>query len=119
MNIDNKDISPTRKAIVVEFTSDELASEEAGVIAEFSQHVSLPGFRKGKANASMVRTRYAKEIKKELKQRLVQKAHQDGVGNLEHKVFGIVEIDTDGIDNMKDSKVKVPRQLLKIKKSIK
>ena len=105
MNIDKKDISPTRKAIVVEFTSDELASEEASVTAEFSQHVSLPGFRKGKANASMVRTRYAKEIKKELKQRLVQKAHQDGVGNLEHKVYSIVEIDTDGIDSKKDSKV--------------
>ena len=47
MNIDNKDISPTRKAIVVEFTSDELSAEEAIVLSEFSKHASLPGFRKG------------------------------------------------------------------------
>ena len=105
MNIDTKDISPTRKAIVAEFTGDELAAEEALVVTEFSQHASLPGFRKGKANVNMVRTRYAKDIKKELKQRLVQKAHQEGIAQSEYRVFSLVEVDTDGIDAKEATKV--------------
>ena len=105
MNIDTKDISPTRKAIVAEFTGDELAAEEALVVTEFSQHASLPGFRKGKANVNMVRTRYAKDIKKELKQRLVQKAHQEGIAQSEDRVFSRVEVDTDGIDAKEATKV--------------
>ena len=105
MNIDNKDISPTRKAIVVEFTSDELSAEEAIVLSEFSKHASLPGFRKGKANTNMVRSRYAKDIKKELKQRLVQKAHQESVAKSDYRVFSLVEVETDGVDTMQAAKV--------------
>ena len=105
MNIEHKDISPTRKAILVSFTSEEVAKESAQVIESIGQQVSLPGFRKGKADPQMVRSRYAKEIEKELKQRLVQKAHQDGVGKSEYKIFSLVEVDEGTIEDAKEATI--------------
>lgn len=105
MNIEQKDISPTRKAILVSFTPEEVTEESAQVIESIGQQVSLPGFRKGKANPQMVRTRYAKEIIKELEQRLVQKAHQEGVSKSEHKVFSLVEVDAGTVKTNKEATI--------------
>jgi trigger factor len=105
MNIEQKDISPTRKAILVNFTPEEVTEESAQVIESIGQQVSLPGFRKGKANPQMVRTRYAKEIVKELEQRLVQKAHQEGVSKSEHKVFSLVEVDAGTVKTNKEATI--------------
>lgn len=105
MNIEQKDISPTRKAILVSFTPEEVTEESAQVIESIGQQVSLPGFRKGKANPQMVRTRYAKEIVKELEQRLVQKAHQEGVSKSEHKVFSLVKVDAGTVNANKEATI--------------
>lgn len=94
MNIEQKDISPTRKAILAHFTADEVSAEGNTVLSEFIQFAKIPGFRPGKANPNMVRKQYAKEINKELKQRLVQKAHEEGLGKSELRIYSIVEIET-------------------------
>ena len=86
MNIEQKDISPTRKAILAHFTADEVSAEGNTVLSEFIQFAKIPGFRPGKANPNMVRKQYAKEINKELKQRLVQKAHEEGLGKSELRI---------------------------------
>lgn len=98
MNIEHKDISPTRKAVLVHYTAEEIASEDAGILAEFARQVKIPGFRSGKADPKMVRSRYAKEIRKELKQRLVQKSHEEGLSQVEYKIFRIIEIETGTIE---------------------
>ena len=64
------------------------------LLSEFIQFAKIPGFRPGKANPNMVRKQYAKEINKELKQRLVQKAHEEGLGKSELRIYSIVEIET-------------------------
>ena len=90
MNIEQKDISPTRKAILAHFTADEVSAEGNTVLSEFIQFAKIPGFRPGKANPNMVRKQYAKEINKELKQRLVQKAHEEGLGKSELRIYSFV-----------------------------
>ncbi|MFL2825451.1 MAG: trigger factor [Coraliomargaritaceae bacterium] len=94
MNIEQKDISPTRKAILAHFTAEEVSAEGDAVLSEFIQFAKIPGFRPGKANPNMVQKQYAKEINKELKQRLVQKAHEEGLGKSELRIYSIVEIET-------------------------
>lgn len=98
MNIEHKDISPTRKAVLVHHSAEEVASEDARLLAEFTRQVKIPGFRSGKADPKMVRSRYAKEIKKELKQRLVQKSHQEGLSQIDFKIYRILEIETGSIE---------------------
>ena len=98
MNIEHKDISPTRKAVLVHYSAEEVASEDARLLAEFTRQVKIPGFRSGKADPKMVRSRYAKEIKKELKQCLVQKSHQEGLSQVDFKIYRILEIETGSIE---------------------
>ena len=66
---------------------------EAKLLKEFKQQAKIPGFRAGKAPDSMVRSRFAKDMKQELKQRVVSQAHQDGVAVADFEVFNIVDMD--------------------------
>ena len=93
MKTDLKDISATRKVITVTITSEEVSLHEEKLIKEFKQQAKIPGFRAGKALDSMLRSRYAKDLKQELKQRVVAQAHQEGVAGADLEVFNIVDMD--------------------------
>ena len=93
MKTDLKDISATRKAITVTVTPEEVSVHEEKLLKEFKQQAKIPGFRAGKAPDSMVRSRFAKDMKQELKQRVVSQAHQDGVAVADFEVFNIVDMD--------------------------
>ena len=93
MKTNLKDISATRKAITVTVTSKEVSLHEEKLVKEFKQQAKIPGFRAGKAPDSMVRSRFAKDLKQELKQRVVSQAHQEGVAGADLEVFNIVDMD--------------------------
>ena len=105
MNTEQKDISPTRKAILVHFTAEEVSAEGEAILSEFIKFVKIPGFRPGKANPNMVRKQYTNEINKELKQRLAQKAHEEGVGDSEFRIYSIVDVEASEI--ISDEKVTI------------
>ena len=105
MNTEQKDISPTRKAILVHFTAEEVSAEGDAILSEFIKFAKIPGFRPGKANPNMVRKQYTNEINKELKQRLTQKAHEEGVGDSEFRIYSIVDVETSEI--IADEKVTI------------
>ncbi|MFP4156928.1 MAG: trigger factor [Opitutales bacterium] len=91
-----KDINTTRKTVTVRFTADEVSEHEASLIKDFQAQAKIPGFRPGKAPEKMVRARFAKDIKRELAQRVLSKAHQEGVAGADFEVFNIVELDEGG-----------------------
>ena len=89
---DIQDINETRKTITVSVAAAEIAKIEASLINEFKRDAKIQGFRPGKAPENMIRMRYAKELKSELSQRVVSKAHQEGVSKSDFEVFGIVDV---------------------------
>lgn len=89
---DVQDINETRKTITVSVAAAEIASIEASLIKEFMRDAKIPGFRPGKAPQNMIRMRYAKELKSELSQRVVSKAHQEGVAKSDFEIFGVVDL---------------------------
>ncbi|MFO8026031.1 MAG: trigger factor [Opitutales bacterium] len=93
MKTDVKDINETRKAISVSVSSEEIAEQENQLIKDFQRQAKLPGFRPGKAPEKMVRARFGKDIQQELKQRVLSKAHQEGVGGADFEVFNIVDLE--------------------------
>ena len=105
MKTDVQDINPTRKTIAVSVSSEELAEQEAKLIKDFQRQAKIPGFRPGKAPENMVRSRFAKDIQQELKQRVVSQAHQEGVAGADFEVFTIVELDQGEIESGKDATV--------------
>ena len=93
MKTDVKDINETRKTISVSVTGDEVAEQENKLIKDFQRQAKIPGFRPGKAPENMVRTRFAKDLSQELKQRIISQAHEEGVADVDFEIFKIVELD--------------------------
>jgi len=100
---DVQDINPTRKTIAVTVTSEEITKQEAKLIKDFQRQAKIPGFRPGKAPENMVRSRFAKDIQQELKQRVISQAHQEGVAGADFEVFTIVELEEGEITSGQDA----------------
>jgi trigger factor len=55
----------------VEIPADVVAKEEQSVIDKFQKHARVPGFRRGKVPAGIIRQRFGEDIKSELIEHLV------------------------------------------------
>ena len=64
-------INSTQREIAVEIPADIVSRETEAVIQKFQKMAKLPGFRKGKVPASVVRQRFAEDIKTEVVEQLV------------------------------------------------
>lgn len=102
---DIQDVTETRKTITVSVAAAEVATQEAKLIKEFQRDAKIPGFRPGKAPENMIRMRYAKELKSELAQRVISKAHQEGVAKSDFEVFGVVDLNDGEITSGSDATV--------------
>ncbi|MET0262351.1 MAG: trigger factor [Rariglobus sp.] len=92
MNIEIKDVSETRKSLVVTLDQAEVAAEHQAVIGEISKQARLPGFRPGKAPAAMIIKRYGKEISDELKQKVLAKAYRGGLEKSKLEALNITDV---------------------------
>lgn len=61
----------TRREISVEIPADVVATETEKVIQNLSKMARLPGFRRGKVPSTVIRNRFAEEIKSEVVDKLV------------------------------------------------
>lgn len=66
-----QDVGPCRKQIKVEVPAPAVEAETQRVLREYSQKARIPGFRKGKVPAELVRRRFAQDIEQEVKERLL------------------------------------------------
>ena len=63
--------NPTLREIAVEVPADVVSRETEVIINKFQRMARLPGFRKGKVPATVVRQRFAEDIKTEVVEQLV------------------------------------------------
>jgi len=66
-----EDVGPCRKQLKVEVPAPAVDAETERVVREYGQRVRIPGFRKGKVPAELVRRRFQKDIEKEVVERLL------------------------------------------------
>ena len=66
---------PCRKDFVFTVTPEVLRKESANAVRRVAMAVSVPGFRRGKAPAALLQSKYASEIESELKRLLVYTAY--------------------------------------------
>lgn len=74
-----EDLSPVQKTVEVEIPAALLTREADRVTSEFGRHAKVPGFRPGKIPASVVRTRFAKEIQEEVVSRVLGQSFREAV----------------------------------------
>ena len=66
-----KEIGPCRQEVTIEVPGPAVQQETERVTRDLRKQVQLPGFRKGKVPASLVRQRFAGDIRQEVLDRLV------------------------------------------------
>ncbi|MFA5058484.1 MAG: trigger factor, partial [Opitutaceae bacterium] len=98
MNIELKDISETRKTLVVSLDKGEVESEYRTVVGEIAKVARLPGFRPGKAPAELIAKRFGKEVQEELKSKAVGKAYRGGLEKTKLEVVSVVQVEEGKIE---------------------
>jgi trigger factor len=98
VNIELKDLSETRKTLVVSLDKSEVEGEYQAVVGEFSRQARLPGFRPGKAPAAMILKKYAKEITDEFKNKIVNKAYRSGLEQAKLDIISIINVEQGTIE---------------------
>ncbi|MGI9104109.1 MAG: trigger factor [Terriglobales bacterium] len=70
----------TRREIQVEIPADVVSRETENVVRKMQSVARLPGFRRGKVPSTVIRQRFAEEIKSEVVESLVPKYFHDEAG---------------------------------------
>jgi len=98
VNIELKDLSETRKNLVVSLDKSEVEGEYQAVVGEYAKQARLPGFRPGKAPAAMILKKYAKEITDEFKSKIVNKAYRGGLEQAKLDIISIINVEQGTIE---------------------
>jgi trigger factor len=67
----NESTSPCQREVSVEIPAEVVAQEEQTVVSKFQKFARVPGFRKGKVPAGIIRQRFSEDIKSEVVEHLV------------------------------------------------
>lgn len=81
-----------KQTLEISIPAAEVEQEIERVVSSIGARVKLPGFRPGKAPASMVRARFASEIREEVIKSLVPKHFQKEVENRNLNVVGTPDV---------------------------
>ena len=104
------DVSPTRKEIKINIEPQQVREAYDRVSERYAKAATVPGFRKGHAPRSVVRTRFKSEIRGEVLRELVPEAVNGAIG--EHSLAAIGEPDiqldnTEGLEKFGEEPIKV------------
>jgi trigger factor len=72
MNVEVEELSPCQKKLKIQLSAEEVNKEYQTVIQDLRKNVTIPGFRKGKASISTIKRRFSREIKDEVKEKLLE-----------------------------------------------
>ncbi len=92
------DLSPTRKEIKIQIETEAVKAAYDRVSDKYAKQASVPGFRKGHAPVSVIRTRFKGEIRGEVLQELVPQAVNEAIGNFELDTIGEPDVHLDNDD---------------------
>src|ERR1044072_956630 len=88
MKTEVADASETHKELKIEIGAEEVRAEFDRVTQEYARNVPVPGFRKGNAPVSVVRTRFKKDIQGDVLKRLVPEAVEQAITESGLNVIG-------------------------------
>ncbi|MDT5268141.1 MAG: trigger factor [Acidobacteriota bacterium] len=102
MKTEVTEVSQTRKEIKIEIEAADVNAEFERVTQEYARAVTVPGFRKGHAPVSVVRTRYKKDIQGDVLKRLVPEAVEHAIEESGLQVIGQpdVHLDNENLDKL-------------------
>lgn len=85
----------------VELPADRVAREWESVAREFQRQARIPGFRPGKAPQSLIDTRFAKDIREELQNKLLRESINEAIKQKNLRVLTVSKVEDIQIDENK------------------
>jgi len=70
---------PCRKTLRIQIPVEKVKEEYQGVLQSYSKSAPIPGFRRGHAPAKIVDRRFGKEIRQEVKDRLIPLGYREAI----------------------------------------
>ena len=107
MNLELKDAGTARKIATVTFDADEIKIKENEACKEIGKIANIPGFRKGKAPANVIRKRFSRELKDELTRKVSTDAYESVLDNKDIKVYSILKVDAGELSSENGASVEV------------
>ena len=89
------DLSPTRKEIKIELEPEIVRQKFDSISDRFAKQANVPGFRRGHAPRSVVRTRFKSEIRGEVLRELIPDAVNDALEKHELAAIGEPDVHLD------------------------
>ena len=105
MKTDLKDITDTRKTLVVTLEAEEVGQEHQAIGAEFARMARVPGFRPGKAPMNLVLRRFEKQISEELRGKIMSRAYRDGLKESKVEVLQLVDVSEPTIEVDREAEI--------------
>ena len=93
MKIELQDLSPVRKTLAIEADAEEVEQETEAVLRTYARRAKVPGFRPGKVPLALLRTRYAHEIREDVRERLLSKLYTAATAQKGLKPLGEPHLD--------------------------
>ena len=78
--------------LTVELPADRVSKEWQNLAREFQRNVRIPGYRPGKAPQSLVDTRFAKDIKEELTNKLLRESLNEAIREKNLRVLSVSDV---------------------------
>ena len=78
-NLTSQPVNPCLREIAVEVPAETVAREMESLLAKYTKLARLPGFRKGKAPATIIRQRFAEELRSDVIEQLVPRFFREEV----------------------------------------
>ena len=97
MQISVEDMGACRKILRIEIPADEVDTVYDEVMSEYARYAKVPGFRSGKVPPNVVRTRFGKQIREEVKQRLIPKGYRAAVEETQVNPVAVIEVDNEDV----------------------
>jgi trigger factor len=88
-----KEVSSVRSVFTLTVSKDEAQNEEDLLVKTISRDVKMPGFRKGHVPESIVRMKFAKDVKVKLDEQLYSRAMETMAKEHSPRVFSVVKAD--------------------------
>ena len=76
MNVTVENLAPCKKLVRVEADVQTVDTAFEAVTVDFQRHSALPGFRKGEAPRDKIAKQFAKDIEKEVRQKLAKETYE-------------------------------------------
>jgi trigger factor len=92
------DVSPTRKEIKIEIEPEQVRDSYDRVSERYAKSANVPGFRRGHAPRSVVRTRFKSEIRSEVLRELVPDAINEAIGKHSLATIGEPDVHLDNAE---------------------